>query len=146
MSWKETFRSFLEHECFAEDPDAEVRDLEEVLEQLPPKLRELVEDELNSWGRDDFICIGGYTMALETFILYVSDKRRCLLEAFENFLRRDSVDDWTLEDDAVLYKLVTVGIEIFTGEDGERVFKDIMTQAKALSRYRKLRKYLENRT
>lgn len=77
MSWKETFRSFLEHECFAENPDEEVKDLEEVLEQLPPKLREMVEDELNSWSYDDFVLIGGYTMALETVIKYFEEVGQC---------------------------------------------------------------------
>jgi len=77
VSWKETFRSFLEHECFAEDPDAEVRDLEEVLEQLPLRLRKMVEDELNSWSYDDFILIGGYTMALETVAKYFEEDGKC---------------------------------------------------------------------
>ena len=70
-------------------------------------------------------------------------KRNTVKQAFEDFLNRPSVHDWNIEDDRILYDIITTGLEIFTGHDGKEIFRDVMTQAHALARYRKLAEYLE---
>ena len=68
--------------------------------------------------------------------------RKQLRKLFREWLSCD-IDEWTFEDDVLLHEFIVIGLEIFTGEDGERIFREVMTQARALSRYRKLAQYLK---
>jgi len=72
----------------------------------------------------------------------LEEKRSNLKQAFDEFMDREDVDDWMTADDVILAEIIITGLEIFTGKDGNELFKEIMTYAKATSKYHALGDYL----
>jgi len=64
MEFLETMRRYFEHANYEpKEIDKWIADVD-VISRLPLTLRERVIAELNKWGRDDFVNIGGYLEAL----------------------------------------------------------------------------------
>lgn len=65
-TWPDTYAAYLRH--LSIDTESEihltVKNAVALVDSFPPHIRKSLHRQLNTWGRDNFICFGGYELAL----------------------------------------------------------------------------------